>query len=235
MTQTAHLSSSSRPVVDLNGDWERYIHDKLIDVVRIPSSLAPTGEYSLRRTFLLPRLKSNERAFVRFNAVHYYGRVSLNGQHIGTTIPYVPQEFDCSPQAVEGNNTIAVEIVDAGSGANGEGKDEVLYGTPGGWESYGGIVRDAYVEIRPSTFIENVRFGYLFSAGYESAACSAQVFVSSLDSGVGDCEVALFWGPSEVARGKSRVQLTSNGTSTAEVRFDLHDVALWSPAEPNLY
>ena len=52
--------SSSRAVVNLNGDWERYVHDKLVGIVPVPSSLAPGGVYSLRREFLLPRLANRK-------------------------------------------------------------------------------------------------------------------------------------------------------------------------------
>ena len=67
--------------------------------------------------------------------------------------------------------TWEVQIVDAGTEANGLAKGEVVFGTPGGRESYGGIIRDAYAEIRPSSFVENVRFGYRFVDGYGKAKC----------------------------------------------------------------
>jgi hypothetical protein len=235
MAQATKASNATRSVVDLNGDWERYAHAKLVDVLRVPSSLRPSGEYTLRRSFLLPRLKAGERAFLCFNAVNYYGRVSLNGKQLGTTIPYVPQEFDCTQQTAEGRNVVELTIVDAGSGVNGEGKNEVLYGTSGGWESYGGLIRDAYVQIRPATFIENLRLGYRFDDAYDKASCRAQVWVSSVDAGEADCEVALFWGPSEIARAKTPLQLNAKGIATAELQFELHDLALWSPDQPNLY
>src|SRR5215469_9182388 len=165
--------NSSRAVVNLNGDWERCVNDRVVGTIRVPSSLRPGGVYTLRREFLLPRL-NQQRAFLRFNAVNYYGQVSLNGKKLGTTIPYVPQEFDCTTQVQEGRNTVDVLIVDAGVGPNGLGSDEVAFGTTGGWETYGGIIRDAYVEIRPMTFVDNVRFGYRFQGGYDNAVCTTQ-------------------------------------------------------------
>jgi hypothetical protein len=226
--------NSSRTVVNLNGDWDRYVNDKPVGTVRVPSSLRPGGMYTLRREFLLPRL-DKQRAILRFNAITYYGRVSVNGKQLGTTLPYVPQEFDCTSQAKEGRNTVEVLIVDAGTGPNGLGKDEVAYGTTGGWETYGGIIRDTYVEIRPVSFIDNVRFGYKLAEGYDKAACTAQIFVSSSESGNADCELVLMFGRSEVARAKAPVQLSASGTASAEVTFDVHDIALWSPEDPNLY
>ncbi|HLV86205.1 MAG TPA: glycoside hydrolase family 2 TIM barrel-domain containing protein [Candidatus Sulfotelmatobacter sp.] len=226
--------NSSRAVINLNGEWQRYVNDKPTGTVRVPSSLRPGGMYTLRRDFVLPRLEK-QRAMVRFDAITYYGRVSVNGKELGTTLPYVPQEFDCTAQAKEGRNTVEVLIVDAGTGPNGLGKTEVAYGTTGGWETYGGIIRDASVEIRPTSFVDNVRFGYRLSDGYGKAACTAQVFVSSSEGGSGECELVLMLGESEVARGKAPVQMTAGATTTVEVTFDVNDVVMWSPSEPNLY
>lgn len=226
--------NSSRAVVNLNGDWERYVNERLVGTVRVPCSLRPGGMYTLRREFLLPRL-NRQRAILRFNAITYYGQVSLNGKLVGTTVPYVPQEFDCTAQANEGRNTVEVLIVDAGVGPNGLGKDEVTFGTTGGWETYGGIIRDAYLEIRSASFIENVRFGYRFQAGLGKAAGTAQLFVSSKESGTGECELTLRYGGSEVARATAPVQLAAGANPAAELSFDVSDIALWSPAEPNLY
>ena len=130
-----------RTVVDLNGDWERHIHGKLFDVISVPSSLRPSGTYRLQRTFLLPRLSSGQRAFVHFDAITYYGKVSVNGHELGSMIPYLPHEFECTQQAIEGRNTIEVEIVDAHAEQGGAGADEVRFGNCGGWECYGGIIR----------------------------------------------------------------------------------------------
>jgi hypothetical protein len=78
--------NSARAVVNLNGDWERYVNDRPVGTVRVPCSLRPGGMYTLRREFLLPRL-NQQRAILRFNAINYYGRVSINGKVLGTTIP----------------------------------------------------------------------------------------------------------------------------------------------------
>ena len=106
-------SSPSRTAVDLNGDWEKYIHGKLMDTVTVPSSLRPSGLYRLQRTFLLPRLSNSQRAFILFDAINYHGRIFVNGQDLGTTIAFLPHEFDFTKVAVEGSNTVEVQIADA--------------------------------------------------------------------------------------------------------------------------
>ena len=229
-----HSLNPTRTVVDLNGDWARYIHDELVEVVRVPSSLRPCGTYRLQRTFLMPRLTSDQRGIVHFNAITYRGRVSVNGHELGSMIPYLPHEFDFTPYAQEGRNMIAVEIVDAGPAPQGAGKDEVAFCYTDGWEAYGGIIRDVYAEVRAASFVEAVRFAYQLSNDFEGASCSAKVTVSSSAALNGNCELALFWGPSQVVRASKDTSFAV-GATEVELAFDVRDIALWSPDEPNLY
>ena len=75
---------------------------------------------------------------------------------------------------------VQVAIADLTPDPSGAGKDEVELGVNRGWEAYGGIIRDAYLELRPAAFIDNVRFGYKLDADYTEATCRARVMVSSL-------------------------------------------------------
>jgi hypothetical protein len=224
----------TRTAVDLNGDWERYVHGKLVDVITVPASLRPSGLYRLRRSFLLPRLANGERSILHFDAINYHGRVFVNGHELGTTIPYVPYEFDFTAQAIEGRNTVEVQIADALPEPDGTGKDEIEYASPGGWEPYGGIIRDVYVDVRPATYIDNVRFGYQLSSDLESASCTSQVFISSTETQSAECELSLWWRHTQVAAGTATVQLKP-GTTETEIKFDAKSLVLWSPEEPNLY
>ena len=224
----------SRTVVDLNGDWERYIHDKLIEVVRVPSSLRPVGVYRLQRSFLMPRLANGQRGILHFDAITYYARVFVNGHEMGSMIPYLPYEFDFTRYSQEGANTVAVEIADAAPAPDGAGKDEVTFGFSGGWESYGGIIRDVYVEVRSGAFVDSVRLVYQLSSDRANASCSAKVSVSSSAGNSGDCELALYWGQTEIAR-VSKSASFAIGSTVIEFAFDVKGVALWSPDDPNLY
>ena len=232
MAQAA--SSLSRMAVDLNGDWEKYVHGKLVDTVTVPSSLRPSGLYRLRRTVLLPRLSGGQRAFAHFDAINYHGRVFVNGQDLGTTIAFLPHEFDFTNLAKEGSNTVEVQIADALPEPDGTGKEDIDFSNSFGWEPYGGIIRDAWVDIRPAAFIDNVRFGYKLDSGYDSASCTTQVFISSADAQSGECQLSLWWRNTEVARGSAKVDLKA-GITEAEIKFDVKTLALWSPEEPNLY
>ena len=117
-----------RSRVSLNGTWERRVNGVLVDRVEVPSSLRPSGFYRLERTFLLPKLAVNQRAFAHFEAVNYHGRVFVNGKELGETLLFVPAEFDFTAHVREGVNTIAVDVADLCSEPGGAGADEVWLG-----------------------------------------------------------------------------------------------------------
>jgi len=230
-------SRSMRSRVDLNGEWERIIDGQRYDVISVPSSQHPVGNYSLQREFLLPRLSGGQRAVLHFDAITYYGRAFVNDAELGAMGPYTPYEFDCTRQAKEGSNAVRVEIADLVPFRDGKGRDELALGVSSGWEAYGGIIRDVYLELRPAAYIENVRLAYQLQDGYSRAACQARVYVSSpADAGrsTGRVEVSLWQGEWEVARGEKPVE-AGGGISEVEVALEVKAPALWSPEEPNLY
>ena len=225
---------SPRPRVSLHGTWERHVNGALYDAVTVPSSLRPLGYYHLKRQFVLARLQGGERAFVHFDSIHHHGRVFVNGEELGAMGPYVPYEFEMTRAAHEGGNTIDVAIADRTPEPGGTGKDEIELCLTPGWEASGGIVRDAYVEMRPAAFIENVALGYMLDPGYGRAACKARVFVSSASAGPARIETALLHGDTTVAQAGQNVSLPA-GAHEVELTFELTAPLLWSPATPNLY
>src|SRR2546422_2159452 len=181
----------SRSRVNLNGVWQRYLYGSFYDVIEVPSSQKPLGYYQLRRNFLLPPLSENERAILHFEAVTYHGRVFVNGTELGTMSPYVPYEFDATRHVRPGNNSLEVAIADLTPEPSGAGRDEIELGINPGWEAYGGIIRDVYLEIRPAAFIDTVRFAYDFAPNYTKAMCRVTLFLSSSAAGQGKVQVSL--------------------------------------------
>lgn len=224
----------TRQRIDLNGSWERHFGNMPYDVVTVPSSLRPAGYYQLKRKFVMPHLSSRQRAVLHFEAITYHGRVFINGKEIGTMVPYVPHEFDITPRVKEGSNAIELAIVDIRPDPSGAGKDAIDFGVAIGWEVYGGIIRNVFVEIRPAVYIENVRFGYLLENEYRRVTCRVVVYISSSLASSGSFDVQMFSGKSKVARAEAPVRI-SPGNSEVEVSFDLDAPALWSPEAPNLY
>jgi len=231
---SAEGARGRRARVDLSGAWERHVNGKFFDEISVPSSQRPLGFYHLKREFLLPGLSGGERTILHFEAITYHGRVFVNGAELGTMGPYIPYGFEFTKQAKEGRNSIEVAIADLCPEASGAGKDEIALGVNPGWEAYGGIIRDVYVELRPAAYIENVQLGYELSEGYRKAACRARVFFNSSEPTSGELDVRLFKRESEVARAGKEVHVPA-GASEEAVTFEVDAPDLWSPAEPNLY
>src|SRR5262245_43781318 len=225
---------NTRARVDLNGIWERHVNGTLLDSIQVPSSQRPSGFYRLKRTFILPKPAPGVRTFIRFDAITYHGRVFVNGHDLGVMGPYVPHEFEITSQAREGSNSADVAIADLSPDPTGAGKDEISLGINPGWEAYGGIIRDAYVELRPAAFIDNVQLSYNLEGDYARVRCRAKLFLSSSVMTSGQVELTLRQGQAEVARSQTKIEI-SKGNSEGELSFELTTPALWSPEEPNLY
>lgn len=226
--------AGGRRRIDLAGAWDRYLAGALYDRIPIPSSQRPLGFYTLQREFVLPRLSSRQRAILHFDAITYYGEVSVNGKPLGTMGPYLPYEFDFTREAREGSNKVSVAIADLAPGPGGVGKVELDFGVSRGWEAYGGIIRDVYVDLRPAAFVDNVKFGYSLNGDYSQADCRATAYVFARQTGSAQIEVSLWQGPSEVAHAEKSVHVTQ-GTSEVPLQFTVHAPVLWSPEAPNLY
>jgi hypothetical protein len=227
-------SRTASNLVNLNGAWDLYVHGQWRESIPVPCSLRPHGFYRLQRTFLLPRLVESQRSILHFEAVTYYAQVAVNGQELGTMAPYVPHEFDFSAHAREGKNSVEVDIVDACPGPEGLGKDALNLGITVGWETYGGIIRDVWAEIRPSAFVNNVRFAYALNPDYTLASCAPKIVVDSSTAQSCECQLSLFYGQSEISRAQSTLEL-KYGMNEVPLQFQVHAPALWSPEEPNLY
>jgi len=225
---------ASRSRISLNGEWEHFVDGKLYDTAIVPSSRRPSGFYSLHRLLELPRLGRGERVFVHFEAITYWGRVSVNGQTLGTMGPYVPYEFEITAAAKEGANEIQVEMADLVAFADGTAKAEIGLGVHSGFEAYGGIIRDVWMELRPASFIENVRLAYDLTDSYSACSVRPRVIVSSAEAKSARIETVLRYKDAEVARASQTVQL-KKGSNDIELAFKIKDVFAWSPETPNLY
>src|ERR1017187_1581982 len=221
---------ASRRRIQLNGKWDVHVNRELYDVIDVPSSRHPMGFYSLRRSFVLPHLTRGERAFIHFDAITYCGRLYIDGRQLGIIGPYIPHEFELTTGSKRENYDVEVEMADLVPWPDGTGKDEITLGVNPGWEAYGGIIRDVWVEVRPATFIENVRFAYRLSDGYRMADCRPRVIVSTTEAGSAHAEVILKHREVDVARSSRTVQL-KRGANEIELSLDVKGPALWSPEE----
>ena len=230
----AGAAPGPRAQVSLNGNWGLEIEGTPWGSIEVPSSFHPLGLYTLKRTFLLPRLTSGVRAFVHFEAITYCGKLAVNGKPLGVLGPYVPHEFEFTDVAREGQNEVELHMADLVPFPDGTGQAEIALGVNPGWEAYGGIIRDAWVEIRPAAFVENVRLSYSLDQSFHNVSLRPQVMVASATSAAGQLEFVLSRNGLELARSSQPAQLKS-GTNTVELALELNAPALWSPDQPNLY
>src|SRR6476660_4348417 len=133
---TDQSAAKSRIRISLNGEWELRTEGKFYATVAIPSSRRPSGFYNLNRSFVLPRLDRGYRAFIHFEAVTYWGQISMNGQKLGAMDPYVPHEFEFTSVAKEGENQIAVLMADLVAFPDGTAKPQIEFGIHPGFEAY---------------------------------------------------------------------------------------------------
>ena len=183
---------------------------------------------------MLPALGANERAFLCFEGITYYGKAAINSSDAGEISAYTPHEIEISRIIHNGENTVEVTVFDLVPGPNGEGKDDLAIGINPGWEAYGGIIREVGIEFRPQSFIQNVRLAYELSEDFARASCKLRVDMSSSRATSGDLTVLVLHGSTEVARASGRAALTA-GSSSATVEFAVDNPLLWSTDSPHLY
>lgn len=223
-----------RARIDLGGRWDRTIGGMPYDKIEVPSSLPPFGCYELQRRVSIPPLSPGRRAILCLQGITYRAHIAVNGARVGVMGPYTPYEFDVTDRIKVGINEIAVQIFDLQPEPDGAGKDEIELGINLGWEAYGGIFRDIFIEIRPDTYIENVRLAYELSPSSTVAKCKATTFLSAAGAGTANLHLRVFDGDNEVAGAKQAVGLAS-GENQSDLVFEVEPLSLWSPDHPHLY
>lgn len=225
--------TGQRNRISLNGTWDQSVAGERLREVLVPSSLRPSGSYALSRRLPPLKLGAQERAILHFEAIALLGRASCNGQALGEMNPYVPYEFDITSLLRERDNTVKVDLVDlVPEGHSGKEAEAVELGVNPGWEAYGGIIRDCWIEVRPSTFIENVRLSYQFEPGLGAAQCTARVWLNSKSPTSGAATITLERAGRVLANIRQDIP---NGQLEFEVAFRVGDLVLWAPETPDLY
>ncbi len=220
-------ASTGQSRIVLSGSWQRFIGGQYYDTVQVPSSYRSVGSATLRRSFTLPKLSEHQRAILRFEGVAYVGKVSVNGKPVGEAT-WGRCDMDATSALVAGVNQIVVEIEDS----------QVALGPNGAWEGYGGIIRDAYLDIHTDPYIENARLASEINLTADTAQLHLDVFLQSNADGKATVKASLVR-DSEVGdndrTGASQEITVSPGESTVPLTWTIHHPALWSPESPQLY
>lgn len=224
----------SRQQIDLAGNWERWIRGRKWDTVVVPSSLRPSGIYTLQRNIRLPAIQSENRLFLSFDGVAYHASVRVNGQDVGQFGPYVPANLEITKAAKEGDNKVEVTICDLEQGTNTATRAAAAIGVNLGWEAYGGIIRGVRIETRPSAFVDNVRTTYELSSDFQQAGCTFRLFLSALAPVTAEASVEVFHGTNRTAQATASLSVTA-GISEHDIRATIAQPLLWEPQHPHLY
>ncbi len=228
LTLTVFFSSpaAAQQRISLNGYWERWIAGQLYDTVVVPSSYRPVGTAVLVRVADFPQLNAGQRLLLRFEGIAGNGTLRVNGKQIGVLAPYTPHSFDITENAKAGPNRIGMELVDW--------QAPLGLGPAAAWENSGGIIYDAYAEVRTDPYIENARLSYRLSPDFTSADCTLDVFVRA--TGPQDLQIT-----SDLLQEKKRFvhmqqeAKVNAGLTVTTLHWTLNSIHLWSPEDPSLY
>ncbi len=199
--------------VSLNGKWKYRVGFGDFSDISVPFSRLPVGRSECVKNFDM--LELSDKMFLIFDGITYYAEVTLNGVTLGEMLPYSEYKFDVTEILKQKGNTLTVVLEDI----NRE------FGPSNGWENFGGIIRDVYIELRGKNYIENVFFKSSLCDNYSNADIS--VDISAKCSSDAHFKIELFSDGEMV----SSYMQKSGETVTTRV----NGVQLWSPDTPNLY
>ena len=197
----------------LNGVWSYRVGHGAWSEVRVPFSRLPVGHSECRRTFDAPQRA--DRTELVFEGITYAAEVTLNGTPLGTMLPYVEYRFDVTSLVRPTGNELLVALEDTAP----------AFGPTEGWENFGGIIRDVYLEYTGNTRIEDVFFHSTLQNDYRDATVTVETQASGSDGAY--FEIALYDGETPV--------LTYRQAKGETLSKPLCGVRLWSPDEANLY
>ncbi|HXU22131.1 MAG TPA: glycoside hydrolase family 2 TIM barrel-domain containing protein [Verrucomicrobiae bacterium] len=257
LAQTLSASDSGRMMLPINRNWlfrpeapqgfqARDFNESGFQKVAIPhtNKLLPWHGFdeksyefisAYRRHFKLPREAKGKHVFVDFEGAMTASTVWINGQNLGEYKGgYTPFSFELTPHLDwDGDNVLAISLDST------ERPDIPPFGYEIDYLTFGGIYREVWLRIVPSTFIENV-FAKPKDVLSGKPMLDVQCFIQQLEASRENLslEVELRDGDRTLAKTTQRVMPSSPGTEPAATNVHLENlgaVKLWELAQPNLY
>ncbi len=183
------------------------------------------------RTFLVPEHTEGNRLFLRFDAVAFHCKFYLNGQLLAETMEgFLPIELEITQIARYGQeNTLVVACQTAGyltyKGLDGRSRLDYPKGSFWG-EQIAGIWQDAWLVVRPQTYIEQLQAVTDVDTRTLTVAITAQ--------NAQNCGVAMTlkkWNTNE----NEKQIVTASSVGTLTWTWQEEEVELWDFLQPNLY
>ena len=193
----------------LNGWWNYSTNGMPVQKRLVPSNHIAVGLSNWEREFAFSP-QPGKRYFLHFDGIQCTGTVRLNGQMLGEMFPFVAEKFEVTT-CLQAENLLQVDIRDF----------DARFGPTYGWETYGGIPRDVYIEETPATYIADV-----FFQSDRFGCCTTNITLDGEEAG------------------QLTVSLKGEYTQTVPVTADNReicleisapDLVLWSPEMPYLY
>lgn len=205
-----------RVLQSLNGMWNYSVNGKDMGLIKVPYSAICVGNSTCSLTFNAEQTAA--RSFLCFEGITYRATVTLNGKQLGVMVPYSYYSYEVTDLLKAEGNELVVDIEDM----------NLAFGPSEGWENYGGIIREVYMEYTDAVKIDDIIWRTTLEEDHSSA--SAEITVV-LDGGDGEVVATLLDNEGfEVLTAKGA---TENGQTVLNVTIDRP--RLWSPDMPNLY
>jgi hypothetical protein len=214
-----------RTSVSLNGLWDWHIPGGETQSINVPSCYHCVGDCYYKKDIELKEVPGGKLA-LRFEGIHYEGRLWFNGRDMGEILPYTRFAFDITAEARQGTNHIAVLVQDI----------TAEFGPTSGWENYGGISRDVFLDHYPGAFVSDTQWITRFRDGYRAADCTLKLTVEQPGGDAFEGEIGYRLCHNEVPYLKgSRPLSAGRGETEVEFTFTAESPLLWSCDMPHLY
>ncbi|MFQ5630084.1 MAG: glycoside hydrolase family 2 protein, partial [bacterium] len=238
--------STGRLQLSLNGAWHiAREQDNAPVQVTVPGISQKGQGQRLSRNFVLPDSLKNKAIFLHVMGINYQCRISVNDSPIASHAGgYTAFDFELKPEVLhfDAENTLTIEI-----------DDELTPRTtlpfkhrPFGWRHLGGILRDIYLEAKPSVAIGDVYIRQQFQNAYKDVSLAIDVDFHAY-SEIEDtlihakkfevyCEVYERNETAPVAFSKKHtLVLNELAETTDSLKIELKNVKKWSTQRPYLY
>ena len=197
----------------LNGWWDYRVGNGALTRKKVPFSALPVGKSTCILRFSPIEHTAAPRAFLVLDGITYGATVTLNGVVLGEMLAYAEYRFEVTDLLRE-ENTLTVELSDI----------DPVFGPSAGWENYGGIIRDVYLEYTGKRYVKSTLWHGELNEDYTAAHCTLDV---KTEGGTGRTVATL-----TDADGNT---VATGETTGEQVAFTLSAPALWSPESPTLY
>ncbi|MFT7603791.1 MAG: beta-galactosidase [Saprospiraceae bacterium] len=194
----------------------------------VPNDYNPVGSY--RRDFNMASDWDGNEIFLHIGAMKSGGFVWLNGQYVGYSQgSKLPAEFDITPFAKSGNNTIAIQIFRWTDGSYLECQDF--------WR-ISGIERSVYVYAQPTLRIKDFEVVSNLDGAYKNGLLDLDVVIKNHLSKNKESQVAfkLYDASDQLITSKSsELAVLENNENQVNFQATIENAKQWSAEHPNLY